>query len=489
MQNKKILINKELKLPLDLPKSTKFHFIGLGGIGMSGLAKFLLELGFRVSGSDIAESKYTNAITKLGGTIFIGHNSNNIGDASIIIASSAIKTDNPEYKEAVSKNLPVYHRSQLLAALINGLGLNKGFNQVSIGSAGTHGKTTTSGMASFVFEGCNENPSMVVGGIIPVLNTNAKFGNGKHFIAELDESDGTIEFYTPDYTIITNLEHDHPDHYTGGFEQLLKTFEDYSNKLLPGQKLVINADCNGNRQLLDRINNENVILYSINPESELYNRAKYKAIDIKLNGFDNTCKVYKDDICLGELKLTVPGIHNISNALSVVAVAVENGLDFEKIAANLTKFTGMKRRFQILGEINNAKIVDDYAHHPTEIKATLKAAKEIKNSTKKGRVVAVFQPHRYSRLENLWEEFVNSFEDADIVYICDVYSAGEAPIDNISSEILVNEIKHPNVRYISGPIEKVSNVVFVELQQDDLLISMGAGNITKLGHLMMEKCF
>ncbi|MEI7475208.1 MAG: UDP-N-acetylmuramate--L-alanine ligase [bacterium] len=489
MHNQKIPIEKELKLAVNLPKSTKFHFIGLGGIGMSGLAKFLLELGFRVSGSDIADSKYANATTKLGGTVFIGHHPQNIGDASIIIASSAIKTDNPEYVEALNKNLPIYHRSQLLAALMEGLGLNEGVNQVSIGAAGTHGKTTTSGMASFAFEECEKTPSVVVGGIIPFMNTNAKYGNGNYFIAELDESDGTIEFYTPDYTIVTNLEHDHPDHYTDGLEQVISTFECYTNKLKDGQKLILNVDCPGNLQLLNRIAKDKAILYSIDEKSELHSKAKYRGTDIKLSGFNNTCKVYKNDEYLGELKLTVPGIHNISNALSVIAAAVENGLEFSEVTKALTKFTGMKRRFQILGEINGAKIIDDYAHHPTEIKATLSAAKEITKTTKSGRVIAVFQPHRYSRLENFWDEFVASFDDADVVYICDVYSAGEAPRENISSENLVEHSNHPNIRYVSGSIERISNIVFVDLEENDLLISMGAGNITKLGHLMMEKCF
>lgn len=489
MQNSKIPINKNLKLPLNLPKSTKFHFIGLGGIGMSGLAKFLLELGFRVSGSDMTENKYANAITKIGGTFFIGHDARNIGEASIIIASSAIKTDNPEYLEAVKNNLPVYHRSQLLTALMNGLGLNEGVKQISIGSAGTHGKTTTSGMASFVFEESSVNPSMVVGGIIPYLNTNAKFGNGNFFIAELDESDGTIEFYTPDYTIITNLELDHPDHYTNGFEQVLSTFESYSNNLKEGQKLIVNIDCPGNLELLNRIDRNKAIFYSIDSDSKFHSEAKYRATDIKLNGFNNTCKIYKNNECLGSLNLTVPGIHNISNALSVIAVALENGLNFDEIVKALKKFTGMKRRFQILGEINGAKIIDDYAHHPTEIKATLSAAKEVIKTTESGRVIAVFQPHRYSRLENFWDDFVNSFEDADIVYICEVYSAGEAPRDNISSEKLVEGSNHPNIRYVSGSIERVANILFVDLQENDLLLSMGAGTITKLGHIMMEKCF
>ncbi len=487
MENNKLINDKNIKFIKELEKNSEktIHFIGLGGIGMSGLARFLIGLGYNVSGSDIKENRLTELISDQGGTVFIGHSSENVNNAAIIAVSTAIKESNPEIIEAKKKNIPIVHRSQVLEALMSGLGCSE--KPVSIGFAGTHGKTTTSGMASLIFEDAGLDPSFVVGGQMPYLKTNSKQGKGEYFIAELDESDGTIEAYSPDISVITNLEFDHPDHYKGGIEQVFNTFERYVNKLKPNSKIIINADCAGNRELLKRVNHSGIILYSIDPDNNLYNQATYTVGEISVKGLHTKAQVFKNNNLVGELNLNIPGIHNVSNALSTIAAALECGLEFEKIAYSLFRFTGMKRRFQIIGTVNEAKIIDDYAHHPTEIQVTLKAAKNVVESNEKGRVVAIFQPHRYSRLASLWNDFIKSFKDADIIYVCDVYSAGESPIENISSEKFCQEIPHNNVHYIPGSVEEVADFIYSKIQPDDMILTIGAGDITRLGNIIIEK--
>lgn len=483
----RINIDKGKRFPSDITVENGkiIHFVGLGGIGMSGLAKFLLELGYKVSGSDIKDSQAMFSISTMGGTVFVGHNTENVEKASLIVVSSAIKTDNPEIIEATKKNIPIIHRSQVLEALMNGLG--REIEQVSIGVAGTHGKTTTSGMISLVFEDAKLDPSIIVGGQMPFLNTNSKFGNGKYFISELDESDGTIQFYSPDISIITNLEHDHPDHYTGGIDQLFDTFESYIKGLKKGSKLILNADCPGIRQILTRINHQEIIFYSIEENNEFFSKSQYTVKNIVAKGLKTTAQVYKNNEFIGELNLGVPGLHNVSDALATIATACECGIQYKNTAESLNRFTGMKRRFQFLGTMNGAKIIDDYAHHPTELRAVLSAAKNVVQSEGQGRVFAIFQPHRYTRLANLWHDFVNSFKDADIVYICDVYAASEKPLENISSEKFSREIKHNNVHYAAGPISCLPKVILPEIKPDDLVLTIGAGDITILGNILIEK--
>ncbi|MDD3150029.1 MAG: UDP-N-acetylmuramate--L-alanine ligase [Candidatus Gastranaerophilales bacterium] len=487
MNPTKFMIDKNLKFPKCVTKENKkaIHFIGLGGIGMSGLAKFLLELGYKVTGSDIKDNPNMFSISALGGTTFIGHNAKNICNAGLVVVSSAIKIDNPELIEAKNRGVPILHRSQILEALMSGLGLVK--KQVSIGISGTHGKTTTTGMVSLIFEAAKQNPSIVVGGQMPVLNTNSKLGNGKYFIAELDESDGTIEFYSPNYTVITNLELDHHDHYTEGFDQLINTFKTYISNLDKNAKIILNADCTGNMSLFEKINHSGIILYSTNEENKNHEKALYKAKNIAYEGYTTCADVYKANEFIGKIKLGVPGLHNLSNAIAATAIALENDIDFEIISKTLEQFTGMKRRFQTVGEVDGIKIIDDYAHHPTELKATLNSAKQVVKSLEKGRVIAVFQPHRYSRLSNLWNEFSESFENAHKVYITDVYSAGESPKAGINAEIFAKSINNADTQYLNGSLEQVAIKLSETLRPDDLVLTIGAGDITKLGNLLVEK--
>ncbi len=451
------------------------HFIGIGGIGMSGLAKYLLEAGYKVSGSDIKENKMTALLSDMGAEIFIGHKAENITNISVIAASSAIKAENPEYKKALDLKIPVIHRSDVL----NGI-MRQNPKTITVGFAGTHGKTTTSGMFSFILEKAGLNPSYVLGGVLPEIGTNAKKSSGKYFAAELDESDGTIEKYSPSITVITNLEYDHPDHYKEGFGQVLDTFKRYAENLEKDSKLIVNADCKGNLEFLKIINRTDVILYGIESKN-----AQYRAENIKFEGFGSSFDVYFKDKKLTSVKLAIPGIFNVSNALAVCAASAEAGIDVNTLVKEFENFTGMGRRFQIKGKVKGATIIDDYAHHPSEVQSTLKAARNAMRSSKnKGQLIAVFQPHRFSRLQNLWDDFAKSFDDADITVLCDVYPAGESPVEGVSSERLSKILRSGRVYYINGGLDKVSEFVKNLIRADDIVLTMGAGDITNLGELL-----
>lgn len=470
-------------------RDKSIHFIGLGGIGMSGIAKLLSEMSFKISGSDIKDSPTLFSMAERGATVFIGHDALNIEDAGLIVVSSAITRDNPEVKKALELNIPIIHRAQMLSLLVSGSLGSLSPNHVSIGVTGTHGKTTTSGMIGLMFDQAQMHPSIVVGGLMPTINSNSKLGSGQYFIAELDESDGTIVLYQPNITIITNLELDHADHYRNGFEQIMETFTTYINNLPDECTVIINLDSEGNRKLLERIpdNNSKILTYSIEEGSPYFEKAKFKAKNIRLDGFNSIFDAYYDNELFGEIKVAIPGKHNISNTLACVAVGVESGLGFEKVLNGISRFTGMRRRFQVIGDINDIKIIDDYAHHPTEIDATLSTAKKIVEKAKNGRVIAVFQPHRYSRLQTFWNEFTESLEHADKVFVTDVYAASERPIEGISSEKFVEAINSYDATYVKGSMDAVAEQVYDKLQPNDIVLTLGAGNITKLGNILIEK--
>lgn len=436
----------------------KYHFIAIGGIGMSGLAKYLLEKGHLVSGSDLDDNKYTQALKIMGATIYRGHNEANVPKNSKIIISTAIKENNSEVIKAKELGLPIYHRSDLLKEIAQNA-QNQG--KYFIGFAGTHGKTTTSGLASFVLEESGHSPSFIVGGIIPNLNTNAKYNNGKFFIAELDESDGTLSKYYPDILVINNLEEDHLDFYKGGIDDLIKIFHQVINQ---SKKVIINADDERIKKL-----SGNFITFGLN-------KADYQAINIKQSQEGSLFDVSYKNQYLTTIHIKIPGIHNIYNTLAVVAALNEAGLTIDCKKNLFTEFTGMGRRFQKVYENNNIIVYDDYAHHPTEIKATLNAA-----SLRYGkeRIIAVFQPHRYTRLKALWHDFKSSFDDASRVIVTDIYSASEKPIEEITSANFALESN--KMEYISGTIEEVAEKIYPTLKRGDVLIGLGAGTITNLG--------
>ena len=432
----------------------RYHFIAIGGIGMSGLAKYLLEDGHTVSGSDIADSKYVEKLRELGATVFIGHDAKNVPDDAIIIKSSAIRDNNPEVVRAKELGLKIYHRSDLLEEIAKSAQDN---GKCFIGFSGTHGKTTTSGMASYVLDKAGLEPSFVDGGIIPELNTNAQHKSGEHFVAELDESDGTIVKYYPDILVINNLEEDHIDFYKNGMLDLVKTF---NQAISQAKKVLINND------------NEGTALLSGNFVTFGLNDADYTAKKID----SDTIEIYYKGEHLTKIKTQLAGVHNVYNVLAVVSALYEAGVDIQKVAEYFYGFTGMGRRFQKVGEINGIKIYDDYAHHPTEIKATLDAAA---SKFGKDNVVAVFQPHRYTRLQSLWNEFKGAFSNAGRVIVTDVYAASEDKIAGISGENFAKDLV--GSEYFSGDMKSVAKELLPTLKQGDVVIGLGAGTITNLG--------
>ena len=438
----------------------KYHFIAIGGVGMSGLAKYLLQEGFEVTGSDICESKYTQEVKELGAKVYIGHNADNVPENSIVVASSAIKDDNPEIIRAKELNLPILHRSDILKQISER-------SKCFIGFAGTHGKTTTSGLASYVMSKADLKPSYVVGGIIPELNTNANYNSDNYFIAELDESDGTVVKYRPNILVINNLDADHTDFYKNGLSSLVETFNGMLDKYSDKQKVLICTESDGNKML----KNKTFITYGFDKSAD------YRADNIEHSENGSAFDIIKNGEFITNLTIKLLGKHNVLNALAVFASLIEAGIDFNKVKSYFADFKGMGRRFQYKGEINGCSIFDDYAHHPTEIKATLNALSEIKNKE----YIAVFQPHRYSRLQSLWNDFISELSAVKQVIITDVYAASEKEIDGINSENFVKDLsKKTNCVYAKGSMEDVAKTVYPYLTENKIIVGLGAGTITNL---------
>lgn len=451
----------------------KYHFIAIGGVGMSGLAKYLLQNDFEVSGSDINDSKYVQGVRKLGAKVHIGHDENNVPDDCIVVASTAIRENNPEIQKAKRLGLPIWHRSDLLAEIAQ-------HEPYFIGFSGTHGKTTTSGLCSYVLEKANLKPSYIVGGIIPEINTNANAAHDKFFIAELDESDGTIVKYSPNLVVVNNLEPDHLDFYKNGLESILETFEKFLSNLRENAIIMANTDNEGVKRLVKYFtehklaHNAKFVTYSIGGNTD------YCAKNINYGEDFTTFDIYYKGELQTTLKICLKGVHNVYNSLAVWGSLHQAGVQMDLVNPHFATFTGMGRRFQKVGEFDGISIYDDYAHHPTEIKATLSSSKSFKNRN----VIAVFQPHRYTRLQNLWNEFMGAFSDVDRVVVTDVYAASEDPIEGVNSEAFTNELKEKidiPCENLKGNMKTVAKQLFPTLKSGDVVIGLGAGTITALG--------
>lgn len=451
----------------------KYHFIAIGGVGMSGLAKYLLQNDFEVSGSDINDSKYVQGVRKLGAKVHIGHDENNVPDDCIVVASTAIRENNPEIQKAKRLGLPIWHRSDLLAEIAQ-------HEPYFIGFSGTHGKTTTSGLCSYVLEKANLKPSYIVGGIIPEINTNANAAHDKFFIAELDESDGTIVKYSPNLVVVNNLEPDHLDFYKNGLESILETFEKFLSNLRENAIIMANTDNEGVKRLVRYFtehklaHNAKFVTYSIGGNTD------YCAKNINYGEDFTTFDIYYKGELQTTLKICLKGVHNVYNSLAVWGSLHQTGVQMDLVNPHFATFTGMGRRFQKVGEFDGISIYDDYAHHPTEIKATLSSSKSFKNRN----VIAVFQPHRYTRLQNLWNEFMGAFSDVDRVVVTDVYAASEDPIEGVNSEAFTNELKEKidiPCENLKGDMKTVAKQLFPTLKSGDVVIGLGAGTITALG--------
>lgn len=442
------------------------HFIGIGGIGMSGLAYVLARRGLPVSGSDLRSTNITQKLAAEGAHIFLKQDASNLdffSDRSAsgtpqIICSTAIGKNNSELVAALALGCPIYHRSDVLAAMIG--------EYYSIGVAGTHGKTTTSSAIGYMLVAAGVDPTIVVGGEVTAWEGNARVGKSEYFVAEVDESDGSLIKHAPKIGIITNIELDHPDHYKS-LEQVIDTFITFRDRC---QVTIGSVDC---QIVRDRL--KPTISYSVEPGQV----ADYTATEIDYHSAGTSAKVYEYAKFLGTLELGVLGKHNLSNALAAIAVGRKIGLDFPAIASGLATFSGAKRRFELRGYQHDITFIDDYAHHPSEILVTLSAARLRVGAQR--RVVAVFQPHRYSRTLEFLAEFAQSFKDADLVIITDIYSAGEANTGAISGERVVAEIGryHPNVCY-QPTLEAVSQFLTQNLQPGDICLCLGAGNLNQV---------
>ncbi|WP_226000685.1 UDP-N-acetylmuramate--L-alanine ligase [Paenibacillus sp. BJ-4] len=444
--------------------SEHVHFIGIGGYGMSAIARVMLEMGYTVTGSDVASQELTEKLAAKGAKIYIGHTPEHIAGADIVVYSTALSRDNVERVAAEELNIPTLHRSQMLARLLN--------ERKGVAVAGAHGKTTTSSMIALVMERCNVDPTYIIGGEITNLGTNAKAGKSEFVVAEADESDGSFLQYHPWQGIVTNIEADHLENYDGDFNRLKSAYVQFLSQIRPDGAAIVCADDQNIREMIPQLQTR-VITYGVEHESD------YMATDIQLGDRRLSFTMSRKGTALGTIELSVPGRHNMYNAMATVISCLEAGIPFDQIAASILEFHGAKRRFQVLGESNDILIIDDYAHHPTEIEATISAAR----ATGK-RIIAVFQPQRYSRTFFLLDAFSRAFSEANEVIITDIYSpAGEKQIEGVHSSKLVDLIvQNSNANAIYLPTkEAVIEELKDRLQPGDLVLTMGAGDIWKAG--------
>ena len=451
----------------------RIHFIGIGGIGMSGIAEVLCNLGFVVSGSDIKKSKNTDRLEELFNMkISEGHAAENIGDAQVVVYSSAVREDNPEVVLAKETGIPVIPRAEMLAELMV-------LKPYAVAISGTHGKTSTTSMVAAILGHAGIDPTTVVGGVVAALGSNAKLGSSDWFVTEADESDRSFLMLYPTIAVVTNIDKEHMESYKG-MDDVVQCFTDFVNKVPFFGAAVICLDDPNVQLIIPNIKRRRVT-YGLTAQADI------SAHNIQYNNsFGSSFIVWKGDRVLGEMALPVPGKHNVYNALAATAVALELEIPFTTIAEAFTTFKNANRRFQIKGESRGVMVVDDYGHHPTEILATLAAAK---NSSGGKRSVVVFQPHRYSRTLELMDEFALAFNNADVLYVLDIYAASEQPIEGITAEVLTENIRkygHKNVNYI-GDIETAAEKVCESLQAGDLVITLGAGSVTRLSDEILER--
>ncbi|HIX83077.1 MAG TPA: UDP-N-acetylmuramate--L-alanine ligase [Candidatus Megamonas gallistercoris] len=448
----------------------KLHFVGIGGVGMSAIAEVMLDKGYEISGSDLSDSEVVQKLRAKGATVYKGHDSTNVEGKDAIVLSSAIHQDNPELVQAKKLGLKIFHRSDILAFLLNAV---KG-----IAVAGAHGKTTTSSMISVVLEHAGIDPTILIGGFVDYLNGNAKLGKSDYLVAEADESDGSFLKFYPHIAVVTNIEDDHMDHY-GSMENIIKAFVQFIQNLDKENGLAVLCFDNENIRNITKQIDRQYISYALEHEAD------YTATDIVTDGPQTTFTVVYKGEKLGAVTLNIPGRHNVLNALATIAVCHKLGLSIKTIAEGFTVFSGTKRRFQTKFRNEDVWIVDDYAHHPTEIQTTIKAAKQ----TEPKRLIVAFQPHRYTRTQLLRKEFGSCFKGADMLILTDIYAASEKPIPGISGKTIVEEVKM-QTGVDAVYIEKLADIApWLEKnkQKGDLIITMGAGNIYTVGETLADE--
>jgi UDP-N-acetylmuramate--alanine ligase len=440
---------------------SKVHFIGIGGIGMCGLAELLHNMGVQVKGSDVSENQQTVRLRELGIQVQIGHSDKNLTDVDVAVFSSAVRPDNVEYHAAKKMGVPLIPRAEALAEIMR---MKRG---LAVG--GTHGKTTTTSMAAAIFLFANQDPTIVIGGRLDLIKSTAKLGAGEWLVAEADESDGSFNRLSPEVVIITNIDDDHMDYYKS-MDRLKNAFVEFASRIPFYGLAIVCGDHPEIRPLFENFP-KRIIFYGF----ESHN-------DYVLEGSNGAYKITHDGGTLGEFNLAVPGRHNALNALAAILAARQAGLPIDKCCRGIESYQGVDRRMQLKFEVRGIRFYDDYGHHPTEIKAVLSAFKE---KYPKRRLSVLFQPHRFSRTESCWDGFLSCFKDADDVYVLDVYSAGEQPIPGVTSERLVKQMKHQNKNYLASRPEAIK-ALKGKLESGDIFLTLGAGDVWKVGESIAQ---
>ncbi len=452
-------------------KATHIHFVGIGGIGMSGIAELLINLEYDVSGSDLKDTAVTKRLTSLGGNISIGHRGEHVGEADVVVYSSAVGQDNPEILEARDRNIPVIPRAEMLAELMR--------LKYGIAIAGAHGKTTTTSMVASILMCGHLDPTVVIGGRLDIWGgSNAKLGQGDILLAEADESDGSFLALSPTIAVVTNMDHEHVDHY-GSMEAIRQTFVNFINKIPFYGVAIVCLDNEEIQGIIPELR-KRCLTYGMTSQADL------RARGVEQEGLGVSFEVNYKDRSLGRMVVGMPGEHNVLNALAATAVGLELDLDTEVIREGLRSLGGLERRFHVKGQKGDILVLDDYGHHPTEIVATLKTAKEC---WPERRLVVAFQPHRYTRTKAVFDRFVISFNEADVLVVTSIYSAGEDPIDGVTGEGLAQGIKehgHKEVIFCPQEEEVLSTLLSV-IRPGDLVITLGAGNIYGVGDRLLER--
>jgi len=451
-------------------KKLHIHFVGIGGIGMSGIAELLLNLGYKVSGSDLKSTAITTRLQQLGGTISVGHDGRWLSGADVVVISSAVKENNPEVQAARQQMIPVIRRAEMLAELMR-------MKNYGIAIAGSHGKTSTTSLVGWLLAQAGLDPTVVIGGQVNNFGSNAQLGKGEFLVAEADESDGSFLHLSPVLEVVTNIDLEHMDYYHS-LDEIKDVFVQFINKIPFYGAAVL---CLDNANLMDILPQvkKRVITYGLTPQADI------NAREVRHEGLISRFSVYQQEEKLGSVNLSLPGRHNVLNALAAVTVGLELQIPFELLSEALNSFQGVQRRLQIKGEAVGITIVDDYGHHPTEIRATLYA---MRDAWPTNRLVVLFQPHRFTRTQALFKDFCTAFNEADCLFLTEIYPASEIPIEGVSGEALVEGIKqhgHKNV-WLMEDINRMAANVAPMLQKGDVVLSLGAGNIVLVGEQLLD---
>jgi UDP-N-acetylmuramate--alanine ligase len=451
-------------------KKQHIHFVGIGGIGMSGIAELLLNLGYKVSGSDLKSTAITTRLQQLGGAISVGHDGRWLSGADVVVISSAVKESNPEVQAARQQMIPVIRRAEMLAELMR-------MKNYGIAIAGSHGKTSTTSLVGWLLAQAGLDPTVVIGGQVNNFGSNAQLGKGEFLVAEADESDGSFLHLSPVLEVVTNIDLEHMDYYHN-LDEIKDVFVQFINKIPFYGAAVLCLDNPNLMDILPQVK-KRVITYGLTPQAVIYAR------EVRHEGFTSLFSVYHQEEQLGMVNLSLPGRHNVLNALAAVAVGLELQIPFEILAEALNSFQGVQRRLQIKGEAIGITVVDDYGHHPTEIRATLYA---MRDAWPTNRLVVLFQPHRFTRTQALFKEFCTAFNEADCLFLTEIYPASEAPIEGVSGEALAKGIRqhgHKNV-WLMADINSMAAEVAPMLQKGDVVLTLGAGNIVLVGEQLLD---